>query len=170
MVGQIIGQHQAHMIPKSLPGAGNMLIFDNGGAAGYGALVKGLRDADGNALGSWPNTFRMFSRVLEINPVTKQIVWEFKQPKLSEDQNGDGKILGNEKLFFSNLMSGMQRLPNGNTLICESDPGRIFEVTKFGKVVWEYAPPWIRAEGMFGGAIYRAYRIPYSWVPEELLN
>ena len=169
-VGQIIGQHQAHIIPKSLPGEGNMLILDNGGAAGYGALIKGLRDADGNPLGYWPNTFRMFSRVLEINPVTKQVVWEFKQPKLSEDLNGDGKILGNEKLFFSNLMSGMQRLPNGNTLICESDPGRVFEVTKSGEVVWEFAPPWIRSVGMFGGAIYRAYRVPYSWVPEELLN
>jgi hypothetical protein len=170
MVGQIIGQHQAHIIPKDLPGEGNMLIFDNGGAAGYGALIDCLRDADGNALGSWPNKFRMYSRVLEINPVTKQIVWEFKQPKLSKDLNGDGKILGNEKLFFSNLMAGMQRLPNGNTLITESDPGRIFEVTKSGKVVWEYAPTWVKAEGMFGGAVYRAYRVPYSWVPEELLN
>ena len=170
MVGQIIGQHHAHIIPQGLPGEGNMLIFYNGGAAGYGALIEGLRDAEGNALGTWPNKFRMYSRILEINPVTKQIVWEFKQPKLSEDLNGDGKILGNEKLFFSNLMSGMQRLPNGNTLICESDPGRVFEVTKLGKVVWEYSPPWLKAEGMFGGAIYRAYRVPYSWVPEELLN
>ncbi len=165
MVGQIIGQHQAHIIPKDLPGGGNMLIFDNGGAAGYGALIEGLRDADGNPLGSWPNKFRMFSRVLDINPVTKQVVWEFKQPRLSEDLDGDGRIVGNEKLFFSNLMSGMQRLPNGNTLICEADPGRIFEVTMSGKVVWEFAPPWLRAEGMFGGAVYRAYRIPSSWIP-----
>ena len=110
------------------------------------------------------------ARVLEIDPVMKQVVWEFKQPRLSEDLDGDGKILGNEKLFFSNLMSGMQRLPNGNTLICESDPGRIFEVTKSGKVVWEYAPTWARAEGMFGGAVYRAYRIPYEWVPEGVGN
>jgi hypothetical protein len=169
-VGQIIGQHHAHIIPKNLPGEGNMLIFDNGGAAGYGALIKGLKDTDGNPLGSWPNTFRMFSRVLEINPVTKQVVWEFKQPKLSEDLNGDGKILGNEKLFFSNLMSGMQRLPNGNTLICESDPGRVFEVTKSCEVVWEYAPTWFDPEGFMGVSIYRAYRVPYSWVPEGLFG
>jgi hypothetical protein len=169
-VGQIIGQHHAHIIPKGLPGEGNMLIFDNGGAAGYGALIEGLRDADGNPLGTWPNKFRLFSRVLEINPVTKQIVWEFKQPKLSEDLDGDGKILGNEKLFFSNLMSSAQRLPNSNTLICESDPGRVFEVTQSGEVVWEYAPTWFDPEGFMGVSIYRAYRIPYSWVPEQLLS
>lgn len=165
-VGQIIGQHQAHMIPMGLPGAGNMLIFDNGGAAGYGALIQGLRDAEGNPLGTWPNTFRQYSRILEIDPVTKQIVWEFKQPRLSEDLDGDGKIRGNEKLFFSNLMSGMQRLPNGNTLICEADVGRVFEVTASGEVVWEYAPTWFDPEGFMGVAVYRAYRIPASWVPQ----
>lgn len=36
MIGQIIGMHHAHMIPQGLPGAGNILIFDNGGYAGYG--------------------------------------------------------------------------------------------------------------------------------------
>jgi len=35
-IGQIIGQHHAHLIPKGLPGAGNVLVFDNGGASGYG--------------------------------------------------------------------------------------------------------------------------------------
>jgi hypothetical protein len=171
-VGQIIGQHQAHIIPKGLPGEGNMLIFDNGGAAGYGALVRGLRDSNGNPLAQWPNTFRMNSRVLEINPVTKQIVWEYKQPMLSEDLDGDGKILGNEKLFFSNLMSGMQRLPNGNTLICEADVGRIFEVTRSGEVVWEYAPTWVIETPPFPffKAVYRAYRIPYWWVPKEFVD
>jgi hypothetical protein len=168
-VGQIIGQHQAHMIPMYLPGAGNMLIFDNGGAAGYGAFVQGLRDEAGNPLGAWPNTYRFFSRVLEINPITKQIVWEYKQPNLSKDKNGDGKILGNEKLFFSNLMSGMQRLMNGNTLICEADVGRIFEVTKCGEVVWEYAPTWVPPGTSFFSAVYRAYRIPYWWIPRHLV-
>ena len=36
-IGQIVGQHHAHMIPKGLPGEGNILIYDNGGWAGYGA-------------------------------------------------------------------------------------------------------------------------------------
>ena len=35
-IGQIIGQHHCHMIPKGLPGEGNILLFDNGGWAGYG--------------------------------------------------------------------------------------------------------------------------------------
>ena len=35
-IRQIIGQHHAHFIPKGLPGAGNLLVFDNGGASGYG--------------------------------------------------------------------------------------------------------------------------------------
>ena len=36
-IRQIIGQHHAHLIPKGLPGAGNLLVFDNGGSSGYGA-------------------------------------------------------------------------------------------------------------------------------------
>ena len=30
-LGQIIGQHHAHMIPRGLPGEGNILVYDNGG-------------------------------------------------------------------------------------------------------------------------------------------
>ena len=36
-LGWIIGQHHAHLIPRGLPGEGNLLLFDNGGWAGYGA-------------------------------------------------------------------------------------------------------------------------------------
>ena len=35
-IRQTIGQHHAHFIPKGLPGAGNLMVFDNGGASGYG--------------------------------------------------------------------------------------------------------------------------------------
>ena len=38
-IRQIIGQHHAHLIPKGLPGAGDLLVFDNGGASGYGAAT-----------------------------------------------------------------------------------------------------------------------------------
>ena len=39
-LGQIIGQHHSHIIPTGLPGAGNLLVFDNGGAAGYGSPTR----------------------------------------------------------------------------------------------------------------------------------
>ncbi len=62
-LGWIIGQHHAHMIPRGLPGAGNLLIFDNGGWAGYGSPNPGSPTGFRNAL-------RDYSRVLEIDPVT----------------------------------------------------------------------------------------------------
>ena len=46
--------------------------------------------------------------------------------------------------FYSRIMSGAQRLPNGNTLITEGQSGRLIEVTAAGEVVWEYANPAAR--------------------------
>jgi len=43
--------------------------------------------------------------------------------------------------FYARIISGMQRLPNGNTLINEGTEGRFFEVTPAGKIVWEYINP-----------------------------
>ena len=43
--------------------------------------------------------------------------------------------------FFSPYMGSVQRLWNGNTLICESAFGRLFEVTPDGDVVWEFVIP-----------------------------
>jgi len=69
-LGQIIGQHHGHMIPKGLPGEGNILVFDNGGQAGYGAPNPGSVKGHNNAL-------RDFSRVLEIDPTSLDVVWKF---------------------------------------------------------------------------------------------
>lgn len=141
-LGTIIGQHHVHMIPQGLPGAGNILIFDNGGMAGYGNASPSSFDGSYNAC-------RHYSRVLEINPATLDIVWsyndcrEFHMSALSR--------------FFSAICSGMQRLPNGNTMICESTSGRVFEVTPEGETVWEYVDP--------AGFLFRAHRYPYDWVP-----
>ena len=68
-LGCIIGSHHTHIIPKGLPGEGNVLVFDNGGAAGFGDPNPGAPD------GTW-NALRDSSRVLEINPVTLELVWE----------------------------------------------------------------------------------------------
>jgi len=49
-LGQMIGTHHVTMIPKGLPGEGNILIFDNGGAGGYGAPNPGSRTGLNNAI------------------------------------------------------------------------------------------------------------------------
>jgi len=140
-IRQIIGQHNAHFIPKGLPGAGNLLVFDNGGASGYGFSNPNAPDG--------ANSFaRPTSRVLEINPVTLALVWSYAGPR-----------------FFSTNISGAQRLLNGNTLITEGASGRLMEVTKEGKVVWEYINPLFTA-GNSPNAVYRGYRIPYEWIPQ----
>ena len=62
-LGQIIGQHNPHIIPKGLPGAGNLLVFDNGGSAGYGFANPAAPNGEASLR-------RDFSRVLELNPVS----------------------------------------------------------------------------------------------------
>ncbi len=145
---QVIGQHHPHIIPKGLPGAGNLLVFDNGGSAGYGAPNPAAPTGRGVAR-------RIYSRVLEINPVTFEKVWEYV-------------LEGQERImFFSHYVSSAQRLPNGNTLINEGWDGRLFEVTPEKEIVWEYVNPLFGDErGRKTNRIYRAYRVPYNWVPQ----
>jgi uncharacterized protein (UPF0248 family) len=107
----VAGQHA-----PTLLGNGDVLIFDNG--------VHRLDD-------SMP-----YSRVIEINPVTNEIVWKYQD-----------KPAWN---FFSPRMGNAQRLPNGNTLITEASFGRLFEVTKEGEIVWEYVSPYF-GKPLFGG-------------------
>lgn len=85
------------------------------------------------------------SRVLEINPYNKRMVWEYKSNPLNH--------------FFSRTRGSAQRLPNGNTLITESDKGHVFEITENGKIVWEFYNPEIREEEEERAAIYRMMRI-----------
>ena len=151
-IGQIIGQHHAHIIPKGLPGEGNLLMFDNGGRAGFGSPNPGSPSGHNNA-------WRDHSRVLEINPVTLEVVWMY-----SAAEAGYAPIL-NDSHFYSILVSSAQRLPNGNTLICEGANGRLIEVRPDCQTVWEYiAPYWDRKTKH--NQVYRAYRVPYDWVPQ----
>lgn len=58
------------MIPKGLPGEGDLLVFDNGGQGGYGTPNPGSVDGTNNAR-------RDYSRVLQFNPVTLEITWQY---------------------------------------------------------------------------------------------
>ncbi|MCY4417951.1 MAG: aryl-sulfate sulfotransferase [Chloroflexi bacterium] len=92
------------------------------------------------------------SRVIEVNPSTNEVAWQYR---------GDPPIS-----FYSYHISGAERLPNGNTLICEGAPGRIFEVTPVGEIAWEYINPFLGQSGFgVGGSVsglansvFRAHR------------
>ncbi|MDA1370949.1 MAG: aryl-sulfate sulfotransferase [Proteobacteria bacterium] len=146
-LGQIIGQHNPHLIPKGLPGEGNLLVFDNGGSAGYGFA----NPAAPNGVAS---VRRDSSRVIEFNPVTFEVIWEYS-------------VGATEKFtFFSHYVSNAQRLPNGNTLVNEGADGRIFELTAEKEIVWEYMSPFLGTRNFPTRRIFRAYRVPYDWVPQ----
>ncbi len=121
--GEIDGQHLPYMLPN-----GNILMYDNG-------------------------TERGWSRVIELNPLTEEIEWEY-----TSDPKED---------FFSPFVSGAQRLPNGNTLICEGFETHLFEVTPDGEVVWDFVSPFSEEGSM--GSIYRCKRYSPEYV-EPLLD
>ncbi len=151
-IGPIIGPHHVHLIPKGLPGEGNILVFDNGGWSGYGAPNPSSPTGRHNAL-------RDNSRVLEFNPVKLEVVWQYPARR---DEKGFSTAGGQ---VYSPLMSSAQRLLNGNTLITEGNTGRIFEVTSKCETVWEYINPYYERKGN-QNIIYRSYRVPYDWIPQ----
>jgi hypothetical protein len=68
------------------------------------------------------------SQILEFEPFTQKIIWDYR---------GDSK-----NFFYSQTCGSNQRLPNGNTLISETDNGRAFEVTADGHIAWEFLNPY----------------------------
>ena len=112
-------QHDPNLLPN-----GNVLIFDNGSHQSNSGLP--------------------FSRAIEVNPASNEIVWEYTD---SPAYN-----------FFSSYISGARRLPNGNTLITEGQFGRMFQVTPKGEVVWEYINPHfhVDAEDQPVNRVFRA--------------
>ena len=141
-LGPLSGIHSTHMIPKGLPGEGNILLFDNGGTG-----VTDLYNSQAHA----------YSRIVEFDPLSKKIVWEYSPLKMIKDINQA------DNFFFSSYISSVQRLPNGNTLICEGSSSRIFEVSPYGDIVWEYINPYTQG---FYNTTYRAYAVPYDYIPQ----
>lgn len=150
---KLYGQHDPHWIPQGLPGAGNILLFNNGS------------DRDQRA----------FSTVDElIPPIAEHGAY----------RRVDGEPFGPDGLtwrykdadaLYSPRVSGAQRLPNGNTLICSGETGHVFEVTTAGETIWDYwndlgvksqQPRPAQSTGggtpspLSGAAMFRATRYP----------
>ena len=114
----LIGQHDANWIESGYLGEGNFIVYNNGAVTGFGQ--------DGT-----------LSSILE---VTSPIDDEGKY--LINNPDPFGPLLPHwsySSTFFAPFMSGVRRLPNGNTLITVATDLRIFEVSYDPQeVVWEY--------------------------------
>jgi hypothetical protein len=104
------------------------------------------------------------SRVLEIDPIRKLIVWQYTG-------DASGRVIWT---FHSSFISSARRLPNGNTLIDEGMNGRLFQITPAGEIVWEYVSPYFGPTADLGfdtdrtvlsNQVYRSQPVPYGWAP-----
>jgi len=136
---RLYGQHNAHWIPAGLAGAGHVLIYNNGDTrpgTKYSSIEELVLPIDSNG---------RYTLGADRKYGPLQPVWSYSAPNPAD--------------FYSVNISGVQRLPNGNTLICAGAPGIVFEVTPQKKVVWQYNLP---AFGSRGGnnarQVFRAYR------------
>lgn len=128
--------HQHAPVPLA---NGHILAFDNGNFRTGGHVA--------------------FSRVVDIDPATNEVVWAYTDPMVSS--------------FYTPYMGNAQRLPNGNTHITESATGRLFEVTREGEVVWEYIIPWFapypdEAARKTGGGMLNTVFQTFRYQPEQL--
>ncbi len=87
---------------------------------------------------------RLWSRVVEVATGSNEIVWEYRAPE--------------QESFYTASRGAAQRLPNGNTLITDSDNGRLLEVTSGGETVWEFWSPHRNQHGQLA-TITRSERL-----------
>ncbi len=113
---KLFGQHNAHWIPPGLPGAGNILLFNNGQGRLFSSVDELVPAAD--ASGLYP-----LGAGTAWGP--QELAWSWNAVDPTH--------------FMSGVVSGAQRLPNGNTLICDGSGSNFFEVTPDGVEVWRFA-------------------------------
>jgi arylsulfotransferase ASST len=114
---QIFGQHNAHWIEAGRPGAGQLLLFDNG-AAGLRPYSTAVQLAPVVA----PNGTYAYDPETGFLPA--EPVWRY--------------VASPPESLFARIVSSAQRLPSGNTLLCDGPAGHFIEVTSDGQTVWSY--------------------------------
>ena len=149
---RLFRQHQTHWIPPGLPGAGNILLFNNGW--------------------EYAGDERFYSSVDEIAPPVDgyRRAPDSPYPPLAPEWTYAAETRSD---FYAPILSGAQRLPNGNTLIVDGPAGTISQTTPDGRIVWKYVSPingdiHLR-QGERPGRATRAFSTPYG-DPVHLLN
>lgn len=123
-IGQMLfGQHDVQWIAPGLPGEGQMLVFNNG----YGRTP-------------WYSTVDQF-----VPPVDSPGFYHLGRDSAYGPAELSWQFVGSPpESVYSSLISGCQRLANGNTLICVGLSGVFYEVTPDCRIVWKYVNPVTR--------------------------
>jgi Arylsulfotransferase (ASST) len=119
---QLFGQHGTSWIKPSYPGAGDILIFNNGlnrPGGQYSSIDEIAPPVDAN--GSY-----YLAPGFAYGP--ENLTWRYTaSPPTS---------------FYDYYCSGADRLKDGDTLICDGVAGKFFEVTPDGTTVWYWTNPY----------------------------
>lgn len=140
---KLFQQHNATWIATGSPGAGDIMVFNNGLSRNYSTIDQWTPPID--AKGNYNLTVgKAFG--------PSDFSWTYKANPSSS--------------LYDEAISGAQRLPNGNTLIDSGTHGRFIEVTAAGETVWEYINPVVKT-----GPLGRTEIIPSDPVRQgEFLN
>ena len=114
-------QHDSQWIAKGRPGAGNILVFNNGvnrPGGNYSSVDELVPPVDSS--GNYAVTAGSAS-------APNKLTWTYFGA-------------GGERYYDADV-SGAERQPNGNTLICYGTHGVLEEVTSTGELVWKYVNP-----------------------------
>jgi hypothetical protein len=139
----LFSQHYPHWIPDGLVDAGKLLLFNNGPSLRYSTIdiVSPPIVTPG---------FYLYDAINGYGPASSE--WKYQSADPLD--------------FFSTILSSAQRLPNGNTLICDGDSGYFFEIDSSDNIVWEYVNPdtnnGILSQGDTPSAnfVFRAHKFP----------
>lgn len=119
----LFSAHHTQWIKPGLPGEGNILIFNNG--IEFEGFERHYSSVDEIIHPAFNNGIYQQESGGAFGPA--QPIWTYTAKNPTD--------------FYSHVISGVQRLPNGNTLITDGIKGTLFQVTPDGKIVWKYISP-----------------------------
>ena len=113
---KLYGQHDVHWIPSDYREGGKIIVFNNGFENPNEISKVHTLSPPIDSNGNYPYTQNVINEPFDFD-------WTYTLP------------------LFVDFISGITRLPNGNTLICSGPNGRIFELDSLENIVWEYISP-----------------------------
>ena len=152
---RLFWQHQTHWIPPGLPGEGNILVFNNGwefpgSERFYSSIDEFAPPVDG---------YR-YRRALNFPYPPAALEWTYAAEPRSD--------------FYAPIISGVQRLPNGNTLVVDGTAGTIFQAAPDGRIAWKYVAPLNERhhlrQGELPSVATRTFPTPYGEPVPMLTN